>query len=195
MVGSGVRSRCWFLSEWEGIGNALDVENHGDTGEYPSEWWVLGLKLCHEDEGLTSRLVHVDRAKVDTLLFLALDDLLWLAVDDGHDRELLLGFGLFEATGLVPAGTFDLETEDVGTISVLLLWKVVSLPVHLLLHFGLDVELVQLDGVSSCCNLFDSSQEGLWVIQPVDEGNVWLLSWVLLPAVKLFETLLDVIEP
>ena len=84
-------SRGGFLSVRVGIGDALYIEDHGDTSKDPSERWVLGLELGDEDEGLTSRLVHVDRALVDTLLLLALNNKRRLAVDDRHDRELLLG--------------------------------------------------------------------------------------------------------
>ena len=80
---------------------------------------VLGLELSVEDECLTSRLVHVDRALIDSLLLLAFDKKLRLAVNDGNDRELLLWLRLFEATRGVPSSTFNLEAEDVGTISLL----------------------------------------------------------------------------
>lgn len=118
---SGFRSRGGFLSEWESIGDALDIEDHGDAGEDPSEWWVLGLQLGDEDEGLASGLIHVDGALIDSFLFFALDDHNRFAVDDRYDGELLLGLGLFETARRIPAGTLDLETEDVGTVTVLLL--------------------------------------------------------------------------
>lgn len=82
---------------------------------------MLCLELCNGHEGLASRLVHVDGALIDTLLFFTFDNGHRLAVDDGDDGELLLGLGLFQATGLVPSGTFNLESEDVSTVTVLLL--------------------------------------------------------------------------
>ena len=156
---------------------------------------MLGLELGHEHVGLASGLVHVDWALVNALLFLALDEEHRLAVDDRYDRELLLGLGLLEAARSVPSGALDLETEDVSTISVLLLGELASLPVHLLLHLGLDVELVELDSISPSSDLLDSGQEGLRVVEPVDEGDIWLLGGVLLPGVELLEALLDVVEP
>ena len=156
---------------------------------------MLCLELCSGDIGLTSGLVHVDGALVDALLFLAFNDRHGLAVDDGYDGELLLGLGLFEATRLIPSGAFNLESEDVSAVTVLLLGELVDFPVHTLLHFGLDVELVELDSVSSGSDLLDSGEEGLGVVEPVDEGDVRLLGWVLLPGVELLETLLDVVEP
>lgn len=142
---------------------------------------MLRLKLSHEHIGLASGLVHVGGALVDALLLLALNVELRLAVDDWYDRELLLGLGLFETAGSVPSRALDLEAEDVGTITVLLLGQFSVLPVHLLLHFGLDVELVELNRVSSCSDLSDGSEEGLWVVQSVDEGDVRFFGRLLLP--------------
>ena len=156
---------------------------------------MLGLELSSEDVGLASRLVHVDGALVDSFLFFALNDLLRLAVYDWHNGELLLGLGLFETATTVPASTFDLETEDVSTVTILLLGQVSGLPVHLLLHFRLDVKLVELDRVSPRRDLLDSGQEGLWVVEPVNEGDVGFLSGILFPAIQLFKSLLDVIKP
>lgn len=156
---------------------------------------MLGLKLSSEDVGLASRLVHVDGALVDSFLFFAFDDLLRFAVYDWHNGELLLGLGLFEAATAIPASTFDLETEDVSTVAILLLGQVIGLPVHLLLHFCQDVKLVELDRVSPRRDLLDSGQEGLWVVEPVNEGDVRFLSGILFPAIQLFKSLLDVIKP
>ena len=142
---------------------------------------MLRLKLSHEHIGLASGLVHVDGALVDALLLLALNEELRLAVDDWHNRELLLGLGLFKTAGSVPSCALDLEAEDVGTITVLLLGQFGVLPVHLLLHLGLDVELVELNRVSSCSDLSDGSEEGLWVVQSVDEGDVRFFGRLLLP--------------
>ena len=132
---------------------------------------------------------------VDSFLFFAFNDLLRLAVYDGHNRELLLGLGLFETATAIPASTFDLETKDVSTVTILLLGQVIGLPVHLLLHFRQDVKLVELNRVSPRRDLLDGGQEGLWVVQPVNEGDVGFLSWILFPAIQLFEALLDVIKP
>lgn len=156
---------------------------------------MLSLELSEADEGLTTGLVLVDWAGVHTLLFLALHEKDRLAVNDGDDRELLLRLGLLERARLVPSSALDLESEDVGTVTVLLLWKLGALPVHALLDLGLDVQLVELDSVSPGSDLLDSRQEGLRVVEPVEEGNVWLLGRVLLPSVELLKTLLDVVEP
>jgi len=90
-------SRDGFFSERISIRNTLDIEDHGDSTKDPSEWWVLGLELCNEDKGLASGLIQVDWAHVNSLLFLALNNHCRLAVDDGNNRELLLGLRLFEA--------------------------------------------------------------------------------------------------
>ena len=87
-----------------------------------------------------------------------------LAVYDGHNGELLLWLGLFETATAIPASTFDLETKDVSTVTILLLGQVIGLPVHLLLHFRLDVKLVELNRVSPRRDLLDGGQEGLWVV-------------------------------
>jgi len=132
---------------------------------------------------------------VDTLFFFALNNQLGLAVDDRNNRELLLRFRFLKATRCIPSSTLNLESEDISTISVLLLRQLIGLPIPTLLHLGLDVELVKFDRVSSGSHLFDCSKEGLRVIQSVDEGNIWLLCRILLPSAELLETLLDVVEP
>ena len=142
---------------------------------------MLGLHLCCEYVSVASDLCLVHRALVDALLFLAFNDRHGLAVDDGYDGELLLGLGLFETAGSVPSCALDLEAEDVGTITVLLLGQLGVLPVHLLLHLSLNVELVELNRVSSCSDLSDGSEEGLWVVQSVDEGDVRFFGRLLLP--------------
>lgn len=188
-------SRSWFFAVGESIRDTLDIEDHGDSSKDPSEWWVLGLELSQEDVGLASGLVHVHRALIDTLLFFALNNRNGLAVDNRDNGELLLRFRLLKATRCVPSGTLNLESEDIGTVAVLLFRELIDFPIPTLLHLGHDVELVQLDCISSGGHLFDCGEEGLRVIQPVDEGNVGLLSGVLLPSVELFEALLDVVEP
>lgn len=143
---------------------------------------MLSLKLGKEDESFTSGLVHVDGALVDTLLLLSINNYYRFAVDDRNDRELLLGFGLLETTtASVPPGAFDLEAEHVGTITILLLGQLADLPVHALLYLSLNVELVQLNCVTTGSDLLDGSQERLWVVQSVDERDVGLLSWIFLP--------------
>lgn len=186
-------SRGGFFAVWESVGYTLDIEDDGHTGKCPSEWWVLGLELASEHVALATGLVEVHRAQIDALLFFALHKLDRLAVNNGHDRELLLGLGLFDGARGIPPSAFNLEAEDVGTITVLLLGELCNLPVPSLLDLCLDVELVELNGISPGGDLLDGSQEGLRVVQPVDEGDVWLLSRVLLPGVELLETLLDVV--
>ena len=156
---------------------------------------MLGLKLREGNECLSSGLVHVDRALVNTLLFFSFDNKHGLAVDDRNDRELFLWFGLFEATGCVPPGSFDLEAENVCAITRLLLWKLSSFPVHSLLYLSLNVQLVELNVVSAGSDLFNCGEERLWVVKSVDEGNVWLLRGVLLPGVQLLQSLLNIVQP
>jgi hypothetical protein len=74
-----------------------------------------------------------------------------------------------------------LEAEDVGAISVLLFGQIGVLPVHLLLHLSLDVKLVELNGISSSSDLLDGRQEGLRIVESVDESDVGLFGWLLLP--------------
>ena len=186
-------SNSGFFTEWIGIRDTFDVEDHGDTTKHPSKWRVLGLELGDKDEGLTSRLVQVDWALVNSLLFLAFNNHLGLAIDDRNDRELLLGFRLLKTASSVPTSTLNLEPEYVRTVTRLLLGQLVGLPVHSLLHFSLNVELVEFDRISSGSDLLDGSQEGLRVVQPVDEGYIWLLGRILFPTVKLLKTLLDVV--
>jgi hypothetical protein len=132
---------------------------------------------------------------IDTLFFFAFNNKLGLAVDDRDNRELLLRFRFLEATRCIPSSTLNLESEDIGTVAVLLLRQLIGLPIPSLLHLCLDVELVKFNRISSGSHLFDCSEEGLRLVQPVDEGNVWLLCGILLPSAELLETLLDVVEP
>jgi len=137
-----------------------ESEDESDTGQSPPERWVLGLELSREDVGLASGLVHVDRALIDALFFLAFDEQHRLAVHDWHDRELFLGLGLFETPRSIPPGALDLEAEDVGTIftSCKHLGDF-RVPVESLLDVGLDVELVKTLASLLSAHLLDSGKE------------------------------------
>ena len=87
-----VCSRGRLLAEGESIGDAFDIEDQSDTCKDPSKRWMLGLKLREGNECLSSGLVHVDRALVNTLLFFSFNNKHGLAVDDRNDRELFLWF-------------------------------------------------------------------------------------------------------
>jgi len=107
---------------------------------------------------------------------------------------LNLGEGLFKGVNVViPTGTFDLETENVGTV-LRVSWKV-WLPVHLLEDFGLDVSLVELDLVFSREDLLDGGHEGVGVEQPVNERYLGDLGGVILPDTELLDSLLDIVQP
>jgi len=68
---------------------------------------MLGLELSYEHERLVSVGSHVARALVDTLVNLAFYDGLSLAVDQGHDGELLFGDGLIHERRIsIPGSTF-----------------------------------------------------------------------------------------
>jgi len=96
-----------FLSRREGIGDTLNIEDQRDTGKHPLRRSMLGLELCGEHVRLVSVGGHVARTLVDTLINLAFYNQLGSAVDQGHDRELLLGDRLFHKSGiLVPGSTF-----------------------------------------------------------------------------------------
>jgi len=106
-----------LLSREEGIGDALDIQDERATGEDPLLRGVGGLELGREHIRLVSVSRHVDGALVDTLLLFALDNHLSCAVDEWHDRELLLGDRFLDlARVLVPGCTFQLETEDIGSV-------------------------------------------------------------------------------
>jgi len=106
-----------FLSRREGIGDALNIEDQGDTSKDPLGRGMLGLKLCGKHVRLVSVGGHVAGALVHTLVNLAVYDGLSLTMDQRHDRELLLGDGLIhERSILIPGSTFQLESKDVGSV-------------------------------------------------------------------------------
>lgn len=159
---------------------------------------MLCLKLGIRYISVTSPLSLVYWARVDSLLFLVVGDSLGHAVNHWNDRELLLGLRLLNTVSVdIPSGSLELHSKDVATsISArLLLWEFGSLPVHLLHWSGLNVELVQLNGLLLGDDLLNSSQVRLWVVQSVDEGDRWLSGWVILPEVQLLETLSDIVQP
>jgi len=123
----------------EGVGDTLDVKDDGHTGDDPLLRRSLGLELGVEHIGCTSSLGLVDGALVHVLLLSAVGwDWQRAAVDDGHDRELLLRVALLElAKGGVPTGTFNLETEDVSTLFGRLLE--LRIPVELLGDLSLNI--------------------------------------------------------
>ena len=155
---------------------------------------MLSLEISWEHVSHTSHLCLVDWALVKVLLFLAS---LWewssAALDNWHDREVLLRSRVLKLTDLsVPSSTLDLEAPDVGTVFAG--WKC-FVPVEVLEDVGLDVQLVELGALFLSVDLLNGSQEGLRVEQSVEEGDVRDLSWVVLPAVQLVESLLDVVKP
>jgi len=106
-----------LLSGREGIGDALNIEDERNTGKYPLGGDMLGLELSGKYVRLISVGGHVARALVDTLIDLVLNDSLGLAVDQGHNGELLFGDRLVHKRGvLVPGGTFKLESKDIGSV-------------------------------------------------------------------------------
>jgi hypothetical protein len=98
----------------------------------------LGLELRVEDVGGTSCLGLVDGALINVLFLSSVGrDGDGPTEDDGDDGELFLGVRLLELShGDVPAGAFDLESEDVSAFLRGLL--VVGVPVELLLDVCLD---------------------------------------------------------
>jgi len=202
--GVGIRSLLgvsllWgLLSGIETIGDTLDIENESSTSEDPLGGVVLGLELSSEHVRLISVGGHVAWALVDSLVNLAFLHKLGLAVDDGDDRELLFGDGLFHlARVLLPGGTFELETEDVGTIlNTLKHTRNLRLPVELLLDIGLDVELVEtLSGLLGT-DLLDGSEVRVGLVQSVQEADSLVDDGgVILPQVKHLKSLPQVIEP
>jgi len=96
-----------LLSWEEGIGDTLDIQDERATGKDPLLRGVSGLKLGREHVRLVSVSRHVDGALVDTLLLFSIVDNLSCAVDEWHDRELLLGDRFLDlARVLVPGCTF-----------------------------------------------------------------------------------------
>jgi len=67
-------------------------------------------------------------------------------------------------------------------------WKV-SLPVQLFKDIGLDGEHVKLLASFSGEYLLNGSKEGLGVKESIQEGHRRLLYWVILPGVKLIQSL------
>jgi len=186
----------WFLSDLEGIGSSFNIKDDGDSSKNPLLWWLLGLKLSIEHIGVSSKLGLVDWARVDTLLFLRLSKLLGYTVDNWNDRELLLWLRFFDTVCTdIPSSSLKLHSEDVcSTVTTFLsLWQIVSFPIHSLGWSGLNVELVQLNVLILGDDLSDGSEEGLWVVESIDEGNEWLLYWVLLPGIQLVKSVLDII--
>jgi len=159
---------------------------------------VLGLELGCEHVRLISVSGHVARAHIDSLINLAFLSLQGLAVDDGNDRELLLRDGLFHLSRvLLPGSTFELETENVGTIlNTLEHARNLRLPVELLLDISLDVKLVKsLSGLLGT-DLLNGSEVRVRLVESVQEADGLVnRGWVILPQVKHFQSLLQVIEP
>jgi hypothetical protein len=79
------------------------------------------------------------------------------AVDDWHNTKWFLSKAFFKLTdSWIPSGTFDLETEDVGTFFD---WWKISFPVEFLEYISLDIELVQLGLLLSAEDLLCGSKE------------------------------------
>lgn len=181
----------------EGVRDSLDIKDDGDSSKDPLTWRLLGLQLSVVDEGGSSQLGLVHWALEGVLLVLDVLDLLSDTVDDWDDRELLLWLRVLNAgAARIPTGSLQLHAEgEAASVGGLLGWKFGSLPVHLLQRRGLNVELVELDGSLLGDDLLDGREEGLWVVESVDEGHQWLLGWVVLPGVQLVKSLLDVGQP
>jgi len=162
-----------LLSWEEGIGNAFDIQDERAAGEHPLLRSVGSLELGREHIRLVSVSRHIDWALVDALLFLAFYDHLSCAVDEWHNRELLLGDRFLDlASVLVPGGAFQLETEDVG--SVFAACKNVNnlgVPVELLLDVSLDIELIKTLASLLSAHLLNGGQERVWLVESVKEAN------------------------
>jgi len=187
-----------FLSWREGIGDALNIEDQGNTGKYPLRRGMLGLQLCGKHVRLVSVGSHVAGALVNTLVDLAFLDLLSLAVNQRHDRELLFGDGLIhERRILIPCRTFQLESEYVGSVfKAVEHLRDIRIPVHFLKHIGLDVQLVQTHSSLLGTYLLDGSEERVRLVKSVQEADGLVDSgWVILPQVKQLKSLLKVIQP
>ena len=181
------------LSEMVGVSHALHVEDQRHTSENPLLRWSLGLQLsCKHIRG-AALLRLVRRTLVDALLLLALlRDQGRLAVDNWHDRELLLGERLVQhAERGLPARTLHVQSEDVGAFARLAL----DLVDHLLLDVRLDEELVELVLVRARRDLLDGREEGLRVEEAVQERDLRNLRGLLLPLVQLVQAVLQVVEP
>merc|ERR1712110_228465 len=88
--------------------------------------------------------------------------------DDWHKREHLFGHGVFKLFGVeVVTGTFDKETENVS--SVTFWWRSCALSWNLGHNFGENFKFIKLESFTGTLNLFNSSQERLWVEKPIDK--------------------------
>lgn len=150
-----------LLTREERIRNTLDVENERTAGKHPLLRRVGRLELSGKHIRFVSVGRHVHGALVNAFFFFAFDNHLCSAVDQGHDRELLLGDGLFHLSRvLVPGCTFELEPEHEGTIIHTLehVWNF-GVPMESLLDVSLNEKLVETLASLLGADLFDRSEE------------------------------------
>jgi len=102
---------------------------------------MLCLQLSREDVSFSSGLSLVDRADVYALV-LFITNHNSTAKYNWYNAKLLLRFTLFKSVIRVPSCTFDLQSKDESSVTLL---SCINLPVHLLLNFSLNVEFVELE--------------------------------------------------
>lgn len=186
------------MAREEGIGDTLDIEDERAAGKHPLLWRVCCLELGCEHITLVSVRRHVHGTLVDTLLFFALNDEFGSAMNQWHDRELLLWNRFIYLTGvLVPGGTFKLEAEDESTvIGSLENWTNFGVPVEFLLYVSLDVKFVETLASFLGTYLLNGGKEGVWLVESVQEADCLVDgNWIILPNVEHLKALLHVVEP
>lgn len=159
---------------------------------------MTSLQLRHADIGHEPSGGHVDRAREDSFLFLAVLRQHGPAVNDGNCREHLLGQRFFNyARVLLPSGSFQLESEDIAAVFALG-GSLLNLrfPVESLGDVSLDEESVETLTSLLGADLLNGSEEGVWLVQSIQEANSLVNeAGLLLPHVELLKSLTEVVNP